>query len=143
MATVKKFEDLICWQFARELVKDVYSLTTVGLFAKDYGLKDQIQRAVVSIGSNIAEGFERGSNQEFIKFLSYAKGSAAEVISQFYVALDVGYITESQHTDLVNKLKSLGAMIAKLQTSLKHAPKPGLYYKDSSQHPNQQPKTRN
>lgn len=152
MAGIKDFRELMCWQLARELVKDVYSLTRVGLFAKDYGLKDQIQRAVVSIGSNIAEGFERGSNQEFAKFLSYAKGLAAEVISQLYAALDVGYITEIQHTDLVNKLKSLGAIVAKLQTSLKQSTIQGLYYKPVTPNPhtpetlthiNSKPYTRN
>lgn len=129
MATVKDFRDLMCWQLARELVKEVYSLTREGAFAKDQGLKDQIQRAAVSIGSNIAEGFERGSNQEFVKFLSYAKGSAGEVVSLLCVSLDIGYITERQHTDLVEKLKSVSAMIAKLQTTLKQSPIRGPYYK--------------
>ena len=78
MATIRSFTELRCWQEARLIAKDVYSLTRVGLFVKDHGLKDQVQRAAVSIGSNIAEGFERNGNKEFEKFLWIAKGSTGE-----------------------------------------------------------------
>ena len=91
-ARIEKFEDLIAWQKARELTKNIYKVTKQGDFFKDYGLRDQIRRASVSIMSNTAEGFERGSRSEFHQFLVFAKGSCAELRSQLYVALDVEYI---------------------------------------------------
>jgi len=89
MATIEKFEDLICWQKAREMVKGIYKALKN---CSDYGFRDQIQRAAVSVLSNIAEGFERGTRQEFLNFLFIAKGSAGEVRAQLYVALDIGYL---------------------------------------------------
>jgi|SRR5690606_37730251 len=93
---VKRFEDLQVWQDSRGFVKTIYELTSSTKFSKDYGLKDQIQRASVSIMNNISEGFERDSNREFIKFLGYSKGSAGEVRSMLYVALDLKYITKEE-----------------------------------------------
>ena len=84
--TIKYFEDLEVWQEARQLTRQVYRLTNNSKFSKDFGLSNQIQRAAVSIMSNVAEGFERGGNQEFIQFLYIAKGSCGEVRSQLYVA---------------------------------------------------------
>ena len=92
MATFKTFEDNDAWQRSRELTNLIYKVTAEGAFSKDYGLKDQIRRASVSIMSNIAEGFERSGTGEFAHFLATAKGSAGEVRSQLYVALDQGYI---------------------------------------------------
>jgi len=89
------FEDLKVWQDAREFVKSAYKLTSSENFKKDFELKDQIQRASVSIMNNIAEGFERNNNKEFIKFLGYAKGSAGEVRSMLYITLDLNYIQEN------------------------------------------------
>src|SRR4030043_671338 len=89
---IEKFEDLIAWQKARELTKNIYKVTKQGDFFKDFGLRDQIRRASVSIMSNIAEGFERGGRSEFHQFLVIAKGSCAELRSQLYVSLDVGHI---------------------------------------------------
>ena len=89
MATVRQFEDLVAWQKSRELVKGVYANLRD---CKDYGFRDQIQRAAVSVMSNIAEGFERGTQAEFLNYLYIAKGSAGEVRAQLYVALDVGYL---------------------------------------------------
>jgi four helix bundle protein len=91
----KTFEELKVWQDSREYVKSIYELTSSSNFAKDYGLKDQIQRAAVSIMNNIAEGFERNNNKEFVVFLKYSKGSAGEIRSMLYVALDLNYITKS------------------------------------------------
>ena len=88
MATVKKFEDLEIWQKARGVIREIYSISSVGEFSKDYGLKDQIRRSSVSIISNISEGFERDGNKEFLQFLSLAKGSCGELRAQLYVALD-------------------------------------------------------
>ena len=93
MASFRRFEDIEAWQKARELTKAVYDRANAGRFSKDFGLRDQICRAAVSVMSNIAEGFGRGGNAEFMQFLSIAKGSAAEVESQLYVALDQEYIS--------------------------------------------------
>src|SRR5882762_7292242 len=93
MNKIEKFEDIIAWQKARQLTKDIYNCAKAGSFAKDFGLRDQIQRASVSSMANIAEGFERGGDKEFIQFLSNSKGSCGEVKSHLYVALDQSYIT--------------------------------------------------
>ncbi|NWG27239.1 MAG: four helix bundle protein [Ignavibacteriaceae bacterium] len=93
---VKAFEDLQVWQDARVFVKSIYELTSLNNFSKDFGLKDQIQRAAVSIMNNISEGYERDNNREFIKFLGYSKGSAGEVRSMLYVAFDLNYISKDQ-----------------------------------------------
>lgn len=93
---IKRFEDLKIWQAVREFVKRSYQLTSKPKFNNDFGLKDPFQRASVSIMNNIAEGFERDNNKEFIRFLTYSKGSAGEVRSLLYVALDLGYITEQE-----------------------------------------------
>lgn len=92
MAKIERFEDIEAWQDSRVLVSTVYGLTRATDFSRDFGLRDQIQRAAVSVMSNIAEGFERGSNKEFIQFLYIAKGSVGEVRSQLYASLDLGYI---------------------------------------------------
>ena len=89
MATIRAFEDLVAWQRARTLAKEVYKNLQN---CRDYGFRDQIQRAAVSVVSNIAEGFERGTKSEFLNYLYIAKGSAGEVRAQLYVALDVGYL---------------------------------------------------
>jgi four helix bundle protein len=96
MATLERFEDIEGWKKARELTKEVYEITSTGDFSRDFGLRDQIRRASVSIMSNIAEGFERDGNNEFRQYLTQAKGSASEVKAQLYVALDAGYISREQ-----------------------------------------------
>ena len=118
MAGFVRFEDISAWQQGRSLVNEVYSLSRSGLFAKDYGLREQMQRAAVSICSNIAEGFERRGNKEFIKFLWIAKGSAAEVASQLYHAKDLGYVTDEQFEKLYADSKKIGATIHRLITSI-------------------------
>jgi four helix bundle protein len=94
-ARVQRFEDLIAWQKARVLVKDIYLCTRQGSFARDFALANQIQRAGVSILSNIAEGFERAHPREFHQALAMARASCAEVRSQLYVAFDVGYLDQN------------------------------------------------
>lgn len=89
------FEDLQVWKDSRVFVHSIYQLTSEGKFNKDFGLRDQIQRAAVSIMNNIAEGFERNNNKEFVKFLGYSKGSAGEIRSMLYVALDLDYISRN------------------------------------------------
>jgi four helix bundle protein len=96
MATIRHFEDLEAWQMARVLTKDVYKLSAQGAFARDFALRDQMRRAAVSILSNIAEGFGRGGNKEFVQFLSLAKGSCGELRAQFYVASDQSYVSPEQ-----------------------------------------------
>ena len=97
---VQTFEEMKVWQDARILTRNIYTITKNNLFNRDYGLRDQIQRASVSIMSNIAEGYERNSNKEFIKFLGYSKGSVGEVRSLLYVARDQEYISKSEFDDL-------------------------------------------
>jgi four helix bundle protein len=92
---IEKFEDFKVWKHSRILVNTIYGLTSSIAFSKDFGLKDQIQRASVSIMNNIAEGFERDNNKEFVRFLIYSKGSAGEVRSLLYVAKDLKYISDS------------------------------------------------
>jgi len=128
---MKRFEDLSVWQQARELVKDVYVCTKEKPFCNDYGLSNQIQRAVVSIMSNIAEGFERGGNKEFINFLSIAKGSCGEVRCQVYVAYDLGYITENEFKPLLNKCIAVSIKLQSFMQSLKESDFKGTKYKQA------------
>ena len=100
MSSISRFEDIVAWQRARELTKQVYALSARGSFRHDYGLKDQIRRAAGSVMHNIAEGFDAGSSKEFIRFLSYARRSATEVQSQLYIALDQAYITDKEFDHL-------------------------------------------
>src|SRR5438046_8350176 len=93
MNEIERFEDIIAWQKARVLTKEIYAVAKTGEFRKDFGLRDQVQRAAVSTMSNIAEGFERGGDKEFIQFLSHSKGSCGDVRSDLYVALGRGYIS--------------------------------------------------
>jgi four helix bundle protein len=94
MAQINRFEEIEGWKKARELAKAVYTVTSQGSFARDFSLRDQIRRAAVSISSNIAEGFARQTDKEFVQFLYTARGSAAEVQSQLYVAADLGYLSQ-------------------------------------------------
>lgn len=126
MATVQKFEDLICWQRARELTRETYK-TFKRL--NDYGFKDQIQRASVSVMSNIAEGFERGTRAEFINYLFIAKGSAGEVRAQLYVALDNEYLNDETFKRLNRLSGDCSVLIWRLIQSLKVSKFGGLQFK--------------
>ena len=88
MAKITRFEEIDCWRKSRELTKSIHQITLKQRFSRDFGLRDQIRRAAVSVLSNIAEGFERDGDKEFIQFLSLAKGSCGEIRAQLYVALD-------------------------------------------------------
>jgi len=114
MARIEKFEDIEAWQKARELTQQIYAVSNGGAFARDFGLRDQIRRASVSIMSNIDEGFERGSNKEFIQFLYIAKGSAGEVRAQLYVALDQKYIDQNSFDELKRHASEVSRMISGL-----------------------------
>ncbi len=126
---VKYFEDLSVWKLSRELTDRIYTITGSGGFSKDYGLRDQIRRASISVMSNIAEGFERGGNQEFSQFLSIAKGSCGEVRSQLYVAMDQGYITQKDSEQLIDDFKKLSIMINNFMEYLKGSNYKGTKYK--------------
>lgn len=110
MCSISNFEDIDAWMKARELTNEVYEVTERDQLSRDFGLKDQLQRASVSIMSNIAEGFERGGNQEFIQFLFQARASCAEVQSQLYVAKDREYISEEEF----ERMYSLAQEVSKL-----------------------------
>ena len=128
MERPEKFEDFIVWQQARELVGLIYAQTRSGDFAKDYGLKDQIQRAAVSIPSNIAEGYERNSNRELLRFLYIAKGSAGEVRSQLYTALDLKYLAQDVCEDLMMRVKRISAGLFKWIRSVQQSGFNGVRY---------------
>ena len=119
--TVQNFEDLNVWKQARLLTQEVYRLTKTEKFSRDFGLRDQIQRAAISVMSNIAEGFERGGNQEFSQFLYVAKASCGEVRSQLYVALDQGYVTHDETEKLRQSFKRLSGMISNLITYMRQS----------------------
>lgn len=122
MAGVMRFEDLLAWQKARQLTREIYAATAAGGFSQDFGLRNQIQRAAVSVMSNIAEGFDRHRSTEFCHYLSIAKASCAEIRSQLYVALDVGYITESEFHMLSSLCLETSRIINGLRTSIKNRP---------------------
>jgi len=129
MATFKRFEDIVAWQEARELARIVYGLTRKGALAKDFGMRDQIQRAAVSVGSNIAEGFARNGNKEFLNFLWIAHGSAAEVQSQLYTILDAGYITRSEFDEVYDCSEKCSVLLYKLIQSMKKSSLHGDKYR--------------
>ena len=129
MASIEKFEDIEAWQKARELTREIYRVTNRGDFAKDFGLRDQIRRASVSIMSNIAEGFGRGGNREFVQFLSMAKGSVSEVQAQLYVAADAGYLAKDQFQHLYSIAQSTGNLIGGFIRYLAASEHKGAKYK--------------
>lgn len=129
MATFQAFEEIEAWKKARELTREIYTFSKQGLFAKDYGLHDQIRRAAVSSISNIAEGFERSGTGEFIQFLSMAKGSIGEVKSQLYVALDQGYISKPAFDRIFALAAETGRMIGGLMAYLRKSKIKGAKYK--------------
>ena len=116
-----RFEDLEVWKEARLLVNRIYDLSGSEAFAKDFGLRDQIRRAAVSVLSNIAEGYERGSDAEFGKFLAIAKGSAGEVRAQLYIARDRNYIEETDFSAAKDAATSLSRRIARFIAHLKQS----------------------
>jgi four helix bundle protein len=108
---IERFEDIEAWQLARDLTLKVYVLTKYPEFAKDYGLKNQIQEAAGSSMHNTAEGFDSESNAEFIRFLRYAKRSCTEVQSELYVALDQNYISQDEFDDVYEQARKTRAAI--------------------------------
>ncbi|MFI5164710.1 MAG: four helix bundle protein [Bacteroidia bacterium] len=129
MATIKRFEDLECWQLARELEKDVFLCTKIGGLSRDFKMRDQMLSSSGSIMDNIAEGFERGGNKEFSQFLSIAKGSAGELKSQLYRAMDRGYILKEEFETLYNKTEIVAKKISGLMNYLADSEMKGSKYK--------------
>lgn len=119
MSDVRRFEDLIAWQKARKLVVAVYRVSRRGDFGRDLGLSGQIQRAAVSIPSNIAEGFERGTRAEFHHSLSTAKGSCAELRTQLYLASDLEYLTDGESSPLLAQAEEVSRIIGGLRMAVK------------------------
>jgi four helix bundle protein len=118
VSCIKKFEEIIAWQKARLLTKTIYSVSKSGEFARDFGLSGQIQRAAVSIMSNVAEGFERSSLREFHKFLWISKSSCAEVRSHLYVALDLHYLLPDVFSRLMIQTEEVARIIGALRSSV-------------------------
>ena len=115
MAKFNSFEEIISWQKSRELNKDIYNITNKNSsFSKDFGLRDQIRRSSISISSNIAEGFERETTKEFIRFLYIAKASSGEFRSQLYLAFDLDYITKDEFSKLNLKVNEVSKLISGL-----------------------------
>lgn len=117
--SIQRFEDLIAWQKARLLTKDIYAITTQEKFAKDFGLSNQIQRSAVSIMANLAEGFERGSQAEFKRFVSIAKASCAELRSHLYIAEDIAYLNLADAKRLHHQAQELAKILGGLYSSIK------------------------
>jgi four helix bundle protein len=126
------FEELEIWQHSLPITKEVYQLTKKSSFYKDFALRDQIRRAVISVSSNIAEGFEKRNNNEFLRFLKIAKGSLGEVRSQLYIAQLLEYISLSEFDELLAKTLLLSSQIGAL-----------INYLDRFKASNSQPLTRN
>ena len=129
MAKINKFEDLECWKRARRFTIEIYKVTGIGKFARDFALRDQIRRAAISILSNVAEGFERGGDNEFLQFLSVAKGSSGEARSQLYVALDQSYVSQNQFESLSKSDTEVSQLISGLMKYLRQSSLRGSKYR--------------
>jgi len=127
--TVKRFEDLVIWQEARKLTKNIYEITSKETFRQDFSLSDQMRRAAVSVMANIAEGFERCNNKEFIQYLFIAKSSCGELRSHLYVAIDQRYVSDKEHLELSTQAAGISTMISNLIDYLKKTPIKGMKHK--------------
>ena len=134
MPTITRFEEIEAWQTARELTKLIYSFTEESRFSKDFGLKDQIRRASVSIMSNISEGFESQTQAQFIRYLGIAKASAGEVRSQLYVSHDLDYITQEQFSKAFAIAEKASRQIARFISYLETHPQSQKVREDSAEY---------
>ena len=128
MATWSRFEDLPIWQDARALAKDIYRITSTDQFSKDYRFCGQIRAAIGSVMDNIAEGFERENNKEFIQFLYFAKGSCGEVRSQLHRAKDVEFISDEVYREYIERAINLNTSIYNFIKYLKNSDVSGMRY---------------
>jgi four helix bundle protein len=129
MAKIGKFQDLEAWKMARKITNEIYSISKQDKFNRDFALCNQIRRAAISILSNIAEGFERNGDKEFLQFLSIAKASCAEVYAQLYIALDQQYIEEMQFKKIADDLEEEGRIIGGLMKYLQQSEMRGSKFK--------------
>jgi four helix bundle protein len=120
MAKIENFEELEVWRLSMELCSEIYKLTNNEMFSRDFGLKDQIRRASVSIPSNISEGYERDSKNQFLYFLSIAKGSCGEVRTQLHIAFNLNYINENEYNLLKMKCESTSKQLSGFMKYLKN-----------------------
>lgn len=127
--TVRNFEDLKIWQAAKQLSKQVYTVTSIEKYHRDYSLVDQTRRAAVSVMANIAEGFERENNKEFIQYLYIAKGSCGELRSHVWIAEELAFLSAKEGSSLRSEAAGLSIMIAKLISYLKTSPIKGTKHK--------------
>ncbi|MBV6394658.1 MAG: hypothetical protein HFACDABA_00224 [Anaerolineales bacterium] len=132
MAAISRFEDIEAWKAARRLTNSIYAHTNQPGFNKDFGLRDQIRRASVSVMSNIAEGFESRTDVQFINFLGFARASAGEVRAQLYIALDQRYITEEQFKETYAAAETCARQIANFIKYLETNPRPRRVSDDSA-----------
>ena len=129
MSSIQRFEDIEAWKLARALTNRIYDVTSKGEFNRDYGLRDQIRRASISIVSNIAEGYERDGDKEFLQFLYVAKGSCGEVRAQLYLAHDRAYLSDEEFRELSYKASQLSRVISGLIKYLRQSELTGKKYK--------------
>ena len=134
MPTITRFEDIEAWKTARELTRKIYALAEQGQFAKDFGLKNQIQRASVSVMSNIAEGFESRTQAQFLEYLGRSKASAGEVRCQLYIALDLKYLSEEQFKLTFDLADKSSRQIARFMSYLETHPKSRQVREESSEY---------
>jgi four helix bundle protein len=135
MASIQRFEEIEAWRKDRELTWRIYQTTSKAGFSHDFTLKDQIKCAAISITSNIAEGFERGGNREFIQFLATAKGSASELKSQLYTASDAGYIDKKEFGELYKLAHSIVLLISGFMKYLQQSELRGRKFKTGNESP--------
>jgi four helix bundle protein len=129
MSTIERFEDIEAWKLARKLTSLIYEISAARDFSRDFALRDQIRRASISIVSNIAEGFERDGDREFLQFLSVAKGFCGEVRAQLYLAFDRAYMSEKQFAELTAKALELSRVISGLIRYLRSSQFSGKKFK--------------
>jgi len=116
------FRELQVWQRSKDLAVYIYRVTNENMFGKDFGLRDQIRRAAVSVASNIAEGDERDTNKDSVRFLYMAKGSLAEIITQTIIAKEIGYLKDNEFGHIINECETIGKMLGKLIKVRTHNP---------------------
>ncbi len=134
MTAITRFEDIESWKTSRQLTNSVYAHTNLTGFNRDFGLRDQIRRASVSVMSNIAEGFESRTDVQFINFLGMARASAGEVRSQLYIALDQKYITEEQFIETFSMAQTCARQISNFMKYLEANPRPRRISDDTSEY---------